>query len=409
LKYANQYLQSAIAIIDSYDGAVPLAGFLKNYFAANKKFGSKDRKHIAQLCFAYYRLGHAAKQLFAKEAIQASLQLAGVATDWASLYDDTYSKVSIDKNAVFPFSAALSDGIDLDQFVANHFIQPDVFLRIRPGKQEQVMNALQQAGIGFHAMGTYTLAVAASTKLDNVGSINKDYVIQDYSSQQVGVLLSKVKEERLKVKGEREKKEDEYNPSSLQLQPSTLSPSPFPLPTSTSVWDCCAASGGKSILAKDVFGDIDLTVSDIRPSILQNLKKRFSESSIFNYQSSVIDLTKISDARLKIKDFDLVICDAPCTGSGTWTRTPEQLYFFKASTIDQFQHLQQKIILNTIGAVKKGGYYLYITCSAFKKENEEQIAFIQANSGLQLVEQQLIKGYTLHADTMFAALLRNKG
>jgi len=402
LKYANQYLQSAIAIIDSYDGAVPLAGFLKNYFAANKKFGSKDRKHIAQLCFAYYRLGHAAKQLFAKEAIQASLQLAGVATDWASLYDDTYSKVSIDNNAVFPFSAALSDGIDIEQFVANHFIQPDVFLRIRPGKQEHVMNALQQAGIGFHAMGTYTLAVAASTKLDNIGSVNKDYVIQDYSSQQVGVLLSK-------VKGISHKEEGTYNPSSIQLQPSTLSPSPFPLPTSPSVWDCCAASGGKSILAKDVFGNIDLTVSDIRPSILQNLKKRFRESSIFNYQSLVIDLSKKPDSRFQIPDFDLVICDAPCTGSGTWARTPEQLYFFKATTIDQFQHLQQKIILNTIGAVKKGGYYLYITCSAFKKENEEQVAFIQANSELQLVEQQLIKGYTLHADTMFAALLRNKG
>jgi 16S rRNA (cytosine967-C5)-methyltransferase len=397
LKYASQYLQSAITIIDSYDGAIPLAAFLKNYFAANKKFGSKDRKHIAQLCFAYYRLGHAAKQLFTKEAIQASVQLLGAATDWQELYDDNYSPVNIDYKIVFPFINALSDGIDAAQFVANHFIQPDVFLRIRPGKQEYVMNALQQAGIGFHAMGTHALAVAAATKLDNVGSLNKDYIIQDYSSQQVSVLLSKVKAERLKRKGGRDKWESEYNPSTL-----SLSPSP-------SVWDCCAASGGKSILAKDVFGDIDLTVSDIRPSILQNLKKRFQEAGIFNYKSSVINLTKISDSRLIRlggENFDLVICDAPCTGSGTWARTPEQLYFFKASTIDQFQHLQQKIILNTIGAVKKGGYYLYITCSAFKKENEEQVAFIQANSGLQLVEQQLIKGYAVHADTMFAALFR---
>jgi len=46
------------------------------------------------------------------------------------------------------------------------------------------------------------------------------------------------------------------------------------------VWDCCAASGGKSILAKDVFGNITLTVSDIRKSILHNLRKRFSEAGI---------------------------------------------------------------------------------------------------------------------------------
>ncbi|MFK4980172.1 hypothetical protein ACI39V_28825, partial [Klebsiella pneumoniae] len=69
--------------------------------------------------------------------------------------------------------------------------------------------------------------------------------------------------------------------------------------------------------------------------------------------------------------------------------------------------LQQQIILNTINAVKQGGFYLYITCSAFKKENEEQITFIQANSVLQLVEQQIINGYTVHADTMFAALFKN--
>ena len=74
--------------------------------------------------------------------------------------------------------------------------------------------------------------------------------------------------------------------------------------------------------------------------------------------------------------------------------------------IAQFQQLQQQIILNTMHAVKPGGFYLYITCSAFKKENEEQIDFIRANSSLQLVEQQVINGYTAHADTMFAALFK---
>ncbi|MBR2647438.1 MAG: Fmu (Sun) domain-containing protein [Sediminibacterium sp.] len=387
MKYASQYLQSAVTIIESYNGDIPLATFLKNFFSANKKFGSKDRKYIAQLCFAYFRLGHAAKEMPVADAIKKQLLLSNQGSDWQALFDDSsIPEVSLD--TVFPFSNELSNGIDKEAFITNHFIQPDVFLRIRPGREEKMMNALQQAGIGFHAMSTNTLAVSAGTKLDGVAQVNKDYVIQDYSSQQVGELLKKVKGERLKNEAE--------------IVPSSLHPSP-----STSIWDCCAASGGKSILAKDILGNVDITVSDIRESILQNLQKRFKEAGIFNYKSIICDLSKKTDPRFQIENYDLVICDAPCSGSGTWARTPEQLYFFKKERIAAFQKLQQQIILNTINTVKPGGFYLYITCSAFKKENEEQTNFIQANSALRLVEQQIINGYTVHADTMFAALFKN--
>ena len=58
------------------------------------------------------------------------------------------------------------------------------------------------------------------------------------------------------------------------------------------VWDCCAASGGKSIMLYDLDPAIRLTVSDIRESILINLRKRFNEAGIKKYQSFVIYLTK---------------------------------------------------------------------------------------------------------------------
>jgi 16S rRNA (cytosine967-C5)-methyltransferase len=384
LKYAAQYLQSAVAIVETYNGDIPLATFLKHYFSANKKFGSKDRKYITHLCYAYFRLGHAAKDRSVPDAIKNQLLLSDQASNWQELFDNS-SIPEINLDTIFPFVGELSDEIDKNAFITNHFIQPDVFLRVRPGREEKMINALQQAGIGFHAMSKNTLAVSAGTKLDGVAQLNSDYVIQDYSSQQVAYFFKII--------------------ASVLGNPQLESRNPNPV-TTISIWDCCAASGGKSILAKDIFGEVDITVSDIRESILQNLKKRFQQAEIFNYKSSICDLTKTIDSRLKIEDYDLVICDAPCTGSGTWARTPEQLYFFKQEHIDRFQQLQQQIILNTIDAVKNGGYYLYITCSAFKKENEDQLAFIEANSTLQLVEQQLIKGYILHADTMFAALFK---
>ena len=65
----HSYLNSAKTIIDSYNGDIPFAVFLKKYFNANKKYGGKDRKQIATLCYNFYRLGKAIPQLPVEEKI----------------------------------------------------------------------------------------------------------------------------------------------------------------------------------------------------------------------------------------------------------------------------------------------------------------------------------------------------
>ena len=173
------------------------------------------------------------------------------------------------------------------------------------------------------------------------------------------------------------------------------------------VWDCCAASGGKSILANDVLGDIQLTVSDVRENILFNLKKRFVAAGINNYKSFIADLTNPKQP-VSAESFDLIIADVPCSGSGTWSRTPEQLYYFEPAKIDEYAKLQKAILKNVINALKPGGYFLYITCSVFKKENEHAIDFLQENFNLKTLKMELLKGYELKADSMFAALLQKQ-
>jgi len=56
--------------------------------------------------------------------------------------------------------------------------------------------------------------------------------------------------------------------------------------------------------------------------------------------------------------------------------------------------------------LKKDGWLLYITCSVFKKENEDVVEFMRSNSELELIEMELLKGYEKKADTMFAALFK---
>ena len=68
------------------------------------------------------------------------------------------------------------------------------------------------------------------------------------------------------------------------------------------------------------------------------------------YHSFIADLSADSWQQQK-KKFDFIICDAPCTGSGTWARTPEQLYYFKKDAIEKYAALQNKIIENIVFSI----------------------------------------------------------
>src|SRR4051812_8660734 len=63
------HLTSAVLILSKYRGEEPFASYLKKYFASNKKFGSKDRKQVAQLCYAALRLGKSDIDLASEDRI----------------------------------------------------------------------------------------------------------------------------------------------------------------------------------------------------------------------------------------------------------------------------------------------------------------------------------------------------
>lgn len=168
------------------------------------------------------------------------------------------------------------------------------------------------------------------------------------------------------------------------------------------VWDVCAASGGKSILLWDLIGPFDLTVSDSRASILSNLSTRFSEAGIQGYKKFVADLTRPVSFEGN-KKFDLMVVDAPCTGSGTWGRTPEQLVFFEQEKIGEYVQLQRQILTNSLPHLKPGGRLVYITCSVFKEENEGNVKWLEENFSLTCLGSGSIEGYTKRADSLYSA------
>lgn len=379
------YLNSTKEILGQYRGAEPFHIFLKHYFSQHKKFGGRDRKMVAHLCYAFFRMGKALPEEAVEEKILLALFLGSTTSDellaalrpaWnEKTHLPVREKLAITGNPfrlgdIFPWKHELSAGIEHEVFSGSHLIQPDLFLRLRPGRKNTVHKKLGDAGIPFEILSEHSLSLPNTSSIDKVIELNRDAVVQDLSSQKIGELLLLLR------KG-----------SELR------------------VWDCCAASGGKSIMAKDILQQVELTVSDVRSSILVNLKKRFAAAGILRYKMFETDLLKGMPADLRAS-FDLVIADLPCTGSGTFGRTPEQLYYFDTAKIEEYASLQSGILANVVNAVAPGGYLLYSTCSVFNKENEEQVDILVNKLSCELIEKKLIKGYTYRADTLFAALLK---
>nr|MCU0405238.1 hypothetical protein [Chitinophagaceae bacterium] len=276
------------------------------------------------------------------------------------------------ENVHTPWINRLTRHIDHSMFAWSHLLQPDLFIRIRPGKKEKVINALEGKQIRWKDEQYDCIRLPVQTKLDEILTLNRDAVVQDLSSSQCGLVI---KECIPKIEGW--------------------------------VWDVCAASGGKSILLNDLYpGKIKLIVSDIRPSILSNLQKRFLEAGVNAGYHFVADHLSITHPKRALPPVEVLLIDAPCTGSGTWARTPEQHYFFKDSCIQDYADKQFNICLNVFDQLKANGFLIYITCSVFEDENEKVVEKLLSQKPLRLVHSQYIDGTQRRSDSMFIAILQ---
>ena len=382
----EQQIRNFQKAITAYNYNEPFARFINQFFKNNRQMGSSDRRMTSRLCYNYFRLGNGFRKLEPLERLIVAEFLCEQYSDIVALYQPTWTvsqtlsiveKVSflatiygsklIDE--VFPFSNELSTGIDRDTFLISHFVQPDLFIRVKRGKESFVEQCLLQAGVRYKREIDQVYRLPNGTKLQDIDVITGAIEVQDFSSQQ-------------------------------SLDTAQIN-------AGETWWDACAASGGKSLLLLDKEPSVKLLVSDLRMSILRNLDERFQKSNIrTNYRKKIIDLKADIRDIMRGESFDGIILDAPCSGSGTWGRTPEMIQQCSEESIRGFSKLQKEIVSNIAPYVKPGGQLIYITCSVFADENEEILMYIQENCGLVFEEGGVIPGYHRQSDSMYSVRLR---
>lgn len=353
--------------------------------------GSRDRRLASGFVYNYFRIGKALQDVRMIERLTIANFLCSTEThpllsyclEKFSLINGEVMKSSLQEKIseirnhyeqfnpekIFPFAEHLSDRINKKKFIESFLQQPGLWIRIRNGFREKVLDEFVEKKILFEVDDHHPLSLSLvnSTSLEKTDAFLKGYFeIQDWSSQQMIRYIQ-------------------------------------PKPNET-WWDACAGSGGKSLMMMDAEPTVTILASDSRASMLKNMEERFNKAGTKNHKTIHLDLSKpISDSQLPFTGFDTILADVPCSGSGTWARTPEWLLMFDEKSLIHYVTLQRNIIKNLSGSLEKDKRLVFITCSVFTEENEKNVAWIPANTALTLLDTAYMEGWAKGADSMFVA------
>jgi 16S rRNA (cytosine967-C5)-methyltransferase len=158
------------------------------------------------------------------------------------------------------------------------------------------------------------------------------------------------------------------------------------------ILDVCAGGGGKTIYMSELMKNAGkIFVFDIDKERIKNLGRRIKDK---NYKNINI-VKKKDELKYFINTFDVVLIDAPCTGSGTIRRNPDLKWRIKEEDLAKYTKLQLEILNEYSKMVKINGSIVYITCSLFKEENEDIVSqFLNEKTNFTLSNiQPLLKIY----------------
>jgi 16S rRNA (cytosine967-C5)-methyltransferase len=157
-------------------------------------------------------------------------------------------------------------------------------------------------------------------------------------------------------------------------------------PAPRRIWDCCAAPGGKTLILTHRHPNAELLATDINPRRMKALVERLHASApaVRTLES---DATQLRDSEGL---FDLILCDVPCSGTGTLSRNPEIKERLQPAELSRQATRQREILAAALERLAPGGHLVYSTCSLEPEENQDVVAAVLATrSGKNVSERSL--------------------
>jgi 16S rRNA (cytosine967-C5)-methyltransferase len=155
------------------------------------------------------------------------------------------------------------------------------------------------------------------------------------------------------------------------------------MPRARRVWDCCAAPGGKTLILARRLAAAEMVASDVSVKRLAQTEARLRR---YAYAERVqFEVADAIDAKGVEGSFDLILCDAPCSGTGTLAGNPEIRHRLKVEELTRQAERQTAILKGALKRLAPGGRLVYSTCSLEPEEGEHVVGAVVAGGGVRRV------------------------
>ncbi len=144
------------------------------------------------------------------------------------------------------------------------------------------------------------------------------------------------------------------------------------------VWDCCAAPGGKTMVLARRLDGAEILATDVSANRMRAMERRLGELAASAGSGGSVRCLTSGAGSLPVEEgeFDLVLCDVPCSGTGTLARNPEIRQRVRAQDLGRQAERQRTILAAALARVAKGGRLMYSTCSLEAEECEAVVASV---------------------------------
>lgn len=367
------HLAASIEILDAYLTGDPLEKALTNWARRARFAGSRDRAAIRDIVFQIVRCrrsygAHAGSPETGRAlAVGYLVSLDERLEDWfgASPYaPDALTQREQDCIVGDISGVELARRLDCPDWLGAR-LQTDLGDQFEP-----IMAAMQNRAPVYLRVN-----VARTTRAKAVQSLAEDGIVACAVSHCKTALEVTENARRIAQSGAFKSGVVELQDVASQLACEALPIAP------KRVLDFCAGGGGKS-LALAANHNCKVWAHDIAPRRMQDLPARARRAGA---SISLIGTEEMAGHA----PFDLVFCDAPCSGSGAWRRSPEGKWALTANRLAELQKTQKSILDHAANLVSPQGCLVYATCSLLCCENEDQVgAFLDRHSSWTCLSEQ---------------------